>query len=79
MSNKISRSGSYGMSTKKKWEAVRFHVLAIAIGFIMVYPLLWLLASSFKSNDTIFKDSYSLIPKVWDVIDQGNRQEGHRL
>ena len=31
-------------------------------------PLLWLLASSFKSNDTIFKDSYSLIPKVWDVI-----------
>lgn len=68
MSNKVREKNCYHMSMKKRWEAVRFHALAIAVGFIMVYPLLWLLSSSFKSNDTIFKDSYSLIPKVWDVV-----------
>lgn len=26
----------------------------------MIYPLLWLVASSFKSNDTMFKNTYSL-------------------
>lgn len=40
---------------------------ACALGFLMIYPLLWLLASSFKSNETMFTDTYSLIPKVWDA------------
>ena len=33
----------------------------------MIYPLLWLLASSFKSNETMFLNPYSLIPDVWDA------------
>lgn len=33
----------------------------------MIYPLLWLLMSSFKSNETMFHDAYSLIPEVWDI------------
>lgn len=52
---------------KRKINSIIFHFFAIALGFIMIYPLLWLIASSFKSNETIFVDSYSLIPKVWDV------------
>lgn len=44
-----------------------FHVGACVLGFFMIYPLLWLLSSSFKSNDTMFTDAYSLIPKVWDA------------
>ena len=38
------------------------------MGFLMIYPLLWLLASSFKSNKTMFVDAYSLIPQTWDVV-----------
>jgi multiple sugar transport system permease protein len=34
----------------------------------MIYPLLWLVASSFKSNDTMFTNTYSLIPQTWDAI-----------
>lgn len=56
-----------GMKKKKKINSVIFHVGACALGFLMIYPLLWLIASSFKSNETMFTDTYSLIPKVWDA------------
>ena len=55
------------MKRKKNVHAVLFHVGACVLGFFMIYPLLWLLSSSFKSNDTMFTDAYSLIPKVWDA------------
>lgn len=56
-----------GRKNKRKIHSVLFHIEACVLGFIMIYPLLWLLASSFKSNQTMFQDAYSLIPKVWDV------------
>lgn len=56
-----------GLKNKRKIHSVIFHVEACLLGFVMIYPLLWLLASSFKSNQTMFQDAYSLIPKVWDV------------
>lgn len=55
------------MHRKKTIHSVVFHVGACLLGFIMIYPLLWLLASSFKSNDTMFLNPYSLIPDVWDA------------
>jgi multiple sugar transport system permease protein len=48
------------------------HVLLIAFGLVMLYPLLWMLASSFKPNDLIFRDT-SLIPTE---IDLTNYSEG---
>ncbi len=56
-----------GMKKKRQLHAAPFHIGACALGFLMVYPLLWLLASSFKSNETMFQDAYSLIPKAWDA------------
>ena len=56
-----------GMHMKNKVNSVKFHVCACVLGFFMIYPLLWLLASSFKSNETMFLDTYSLIPKAWDA------------
>lgn len=53
---------------KKRINSIGFHVFSITLGFLMIYPLLWLIASSFKSNETIFTASYSLIPKEWDII-----------
>lgn len=34
----------------------------------MIYPLLWLVVSLFKGNDTMFLDTYWLMPKVWDAV-----------
>ncbi|MBC8062149.1 MAG: carbohydrate ABC transporter permease [Clostridiaceae bacterium] len=52
----------------KKLSSLRFHFFTIILGLIMIYPLLWLLSSSFKSNEEIFVNSYSLIPKNWDIV-----------
>ena len=61
-----------GMHTRKKINSIVFHVGACLLGFLMIYPLLWLLASSLKSNETMFLDTYSLIPKVWDAVKNYN-------
>ncbi|MBX3084315.1 MAG: carbohydrate ABC transporter permease [Anaerolineae bacterium] len=37
------------------------HLLIIALGVLMVYPVIWMIVSSFKTNNTIFSDP-SLIP-----------------
>lgn len=57
------------MKRKKKMHAVGFHVGACALGFLMIYPLLWLLISSFKSNGTMFHNAFSLISEEWAIIE----------
>ena len=40
---------------------ILFQVFLFALGFLMIYPILWMVANSFKPNDEIF-GSASLIP-----------------
>lgn len=54
-------------SKNTKFNSIVFHIFSCLLGFIMVYPLLWLLMSSFKSNDTMFQNAWSLWPKSWDI------------
>lgn len=42
-----------------------FHIVVILLGFIMLYPILWMIANSFKSNTEIFNTS-SLIPSTFN-------------
>nr|WP_223407326.1 carbohydrate ABC transporter permease [Occultella gossypii] len=42
------------------------HLLLIAFGLVMLYPLLWMVSSSMKPNDIIFRDP-SLLPAEWDL------------
>jgi multiple sugar transport system permease protein len=41
------------------------HVLLIALGVIMLYPLLWMLSSSIKPNELIFREP-GLVPSAFD-------------
>ena len=50
------------MRKKIKPAALSYHIFCIALSFVMLYPLLWLLSSSFKDSADVFA-SYSLIPK----------------
>ena len=45
-----------------------YHVLMILFSFIMIYPMLWMVSSSLKSNGEIFQNATSLIPKefTWE-------------
>jgi multiple sugar transport system permease protein len=53
--------------TKKRIGSIVYHTLVIAFGFIMIYPVLWLVASSFKPANDIFGDAATIIPKRIDL------------
>ena len=61
-----NRHGSSGRRHKKPVTAGRIILyIVIAVGaVVMIYPLVWLLASSFKPNDEIFS-STALLPQTW--------------
>jgi multiple sugar transport system permease protein len=46
----------------KTMSRVLYHLIISAIALAMVYPILWLFASSLKPNEEIFSHAYSLIP-----------------
>src|SRR5437762_5975155 len=56
-----SRSGVLGSDRSR---SIVYHGFVIAAGFIMLYPLMWMVASSLKPADRIFStsDVLSLIP-----------------
>ena len=63
----MKRNESTQHKLMRMLDSVKFHALVMVIGFIMVYPLIWLFASSLKSNDTMFLNTYSLIPIKFDA------------
>ncbi len=47
---------------RRKWVRLfPYHFFLIAFGFVMVYPILWMVSSSFKENAEIFGNA-SLLP-----------------
>jgi multiple sugar transport system permease protein len=58
----MTRSGN-------KWNTLLFHASALIIGLIMIYPLIWSLASSFKDNNEIFRNAYTLLPHKWGLVE----------
>lgn len=62
---------------KSKRSTIITHVLMIIMAAIMLYPLIWMFFSSFKTNKEIF-GSISLLPKepVWDTFQKGWKGTG---
>lgn len=53
------------MVQKYRWlRATTFHSFIILFGFFMIYPLLWMIFSTFKPNDEIFGTAF-LWPKTF--------------
>ena len=48
-------------------KSVVFHGTVIALSFVMMYPLLWMLASSFKGPSDIWTNVSSLIPREFTI------------
>lgn len=51
------------MKGRELRQTILHHLVVVAIGLVMIYPLVWLLASSFKERTEIFQYTTSLIPK----------------
>jgi len=62
---------------KWRWKTAARHLALIAVGLIMIYPLIWLFFGSFKTNADLF-GSMGLWPKtfVWDSYIKGWRSTG---
>lgn len=56
-----------GKITKSLFKIILIYIFLTILGFIMIYPLIWLFFSSFKPNNEIF-GSLDLFPKqiIWD-------------
>ncbi len=54
--------GNKPMKSKTTVRHFLTHLFIIALGMLMLYPIIWMVASSFKPNNTIFSDT-SLIPQ----------------
>ena len=56
------------MKTERKtWKEVIYHILVTLGGFIMIYPLAWMILSSFKPTDMVLPTAGQLIPQTWTV------------
>ena len=51
------------MKTRKKVGSVVYHCFVILLGCVMLYPIAWLILSSFKPGDQIFLNAANLIPE----------------
>lgn len=63
-------------STSKTFKSVLYHVLVGALALGMLYPILWLAASSLKPNEEIFSTAYSLIPSRLDFSNYATGWKG---
>ena len=64
--NNVETSAVVSRGNGKTATVVRHsltHLFIIALGIIMIYPIIWMIVSSFKPNNMIFSDP-GLIPKV---------------
>ncbi|WP_077624708.1 carbohydrate ABC transporter permease [Sediminibacillus massiliensis] len=55
--SKIERPKKVGLRKRRKSITILIHICIIALGLIMLYPLLWMVAASFKENTEIFQGS----------------------
>ncbi|MDQ1060092.1 multiple sugar transport system permease protein [Arthrobacter globiformis] len=64
--------GTLAFSRSARVKALAKHALLIITGGIMIYPLLWMVVSSLRPNDLIFRD-----PGLWlNSLEMGNYTDG---
>lgn len=64
------------MKTTRKISTVIYHVLVLGFGLMMIYPLIWMVMSSFKETNTIFITAGSLIPEKFTLQNYINGWKG---
>lgn len=55
------------MKKKRKTANVIYHILVFGFGLVMVYPIVWMVMSSFKETTTIFTTATNLIPEEFTL------------
>lgn len=64
------------MKKKERIGNLFYHIIVCGVGFIMIYPLLWMVMSSFKESSSIFHTASSLLPKPFTMENYQNGWKG---
>lgn len=64
------------MKRKKLISKIIYHILVCGFGLVMIYPLIWMVMSSFKETNTIFATAGSLIPEKFVLENYANGWKG---
>ncbi len=64
------------MRKKKIAGRIIYHILVCGFGLLMIYPLIWMVMSSFKETSTIFTTAGSLIPEDFQLDNYANGWKG---
>ena len=61
------------MRSRKIIRKTLYHLLVLGFGFVMIYPVLWMISGSIKDNAEILRGTLSLVPQVshWDNYVRG--------
>ena len=51
------------MRVKNITMKILYHIFVVVFGFVMIYPVLWMISGSFKDNAEILRGTLSLIPE----------------
>lgn len=63
-------------TSQSRFGIIIYHVLVFGFGIVMVYPLLWMIFSSFKPTNTIFTTASQLFPREWTLDNYINGWKG---
>lgn len=61
---------------KRLINKIIYHVLVCGFGLVMIYPLIWMVMSSFKETNTIFATAGRLIPEKFVLLNYANGWKG---
>lgn len=64
------------MKKKRTTSTIIYHVIICLVGIVMIYPLIWMVMSSFKETGTIFTTANSLIPEKFVLENYKNGWKG---
>ena len=53
------------VSARRHLSSTIYHAICLILVVVMIYPVLWMIMSSFKTQSGIFRGSLSLLPKEW--------------
>lgn len=60
----------------EKKNNVLFDIIILLVAIILLYPILWLIFSSFKPNNDIFQTATQLFPRTWTLDNYTKGFEG---
>ena len=56
-----------GNKEKRTALHILYHVFTLSFACVMIYPLVWMIMSSFKESGEIFRTAASLIPEPFTL------------